>query len=98
VDLQGRNPDRDDAQPRAHRHRRRLDRTPTAAGRAWSLAIAFIAFGIWSLVPDETPETAATGRWGPLLTTVVVFFLAEMGDKTQLARWRSAPASGRWPR
>ena len=36
-------------------------------------------------MPDHAPTTDAPGRWGPLLTTTVVFFLAEMGDKTQLA-------------
>jgi hypothetical protein len=59
-------------------------RLPPAA-LAWTLAIGFIAFGIWTLVPDDAPETPASARWGPLLTTIVVFFLAEMGDKTQLA-------------
>ena len=59
-------------------------RLPPAA-LAWTLAIGFIAFGIWTLIPDDAPETRAPARWGPLLTTIVVFFLAEMGDKTQLA-------------
>jgi putative Ca2+/H+ antiporter (TMEM165/GDT1 family) len=59
-------------------------RLPPAA-LAWALAIAFIAFGIWALAPADTPETREASRWGPLLTTIVVFFLAEMGDKTQLA-------------
>lgn len=52
---------------------------------AWALAASFIAFGVWTLVPDRAPETGARTRWGPLLTTTVIFFLAEMGDKTQLA-------------
>ena len=56
---------------------------PTAL--AWALALSFIAFGIWTLVPDHAPETGERARWGPLLTTTVVFFFAEMGDKTQLA-------------
>lgn len=51
----------------------------------WALAIGFIAFGIWTLVPDHAPETRERERWGPFLTTAVVFFLVEMGDKTQLA-------------
>ena len=48
------------------------------------MGVGFVGFGIWTLVPDRAP---APGRreWGPLLTTTVVFFLAEMGDKTQLA-------------
>jgi putative Ca2+/H+ antiporter (TMEM165/GDT1 family) len=71
-------------------------RLPPAA-LAWALAVGFIAFGIWTLRPDEPPETSAPARWGPLLATVVVFFLAEMGDKTQLATVGSAPASCRPP-
>jgi Ca2+/H+ antiporter, TMEM165/GDT1 family len=59
-------------------------RLPPAA-LAWALAGGFIVFGIWTLIPDTAPETTDRGRWGPLVTTVVVFFLAEMGDKTQLA-------------
>ena len=52
---------------------------------AWSLAVGFIAFGIWTLVPDRTPEHVEHGHWGSLVTTIVLFFVAEMGDKTQLA-------------
>jgi len=52
---------------------------------AWILALGFIGFGIWTLIPDRIEETRTQGAWGPLVTTVVVFFLAEMGDKTQLA-------------
>ena len=55
------------------------------AALAWALALSFIGFGVWTLVPDRAPATGEPDRWGPLLTTSVVFFLAEMGDKTQLA-------------
>ena len=51
----------------------------------WGLALGFIGFGIWTLVPDSSIELARLPVWGPLVTTAVVFFLAEMGDKTQLA-------------
>jgi len=51
----------------------------------WVLALGFIGFGIWTLVPDSSVELARLPAWGPLVTTAVVFFLAEMGDKTQLA-------------
>ncbi len=51
----------------------------------WGLGVGFIAFGVWTLVPDEAGEPAPRRGWGPLLTTTVVFFFAEMGDKTQLA-------------
>jgi putative Ca2+/H+ antiporter (TMEM165/GDT1 family) len=56
-----------------------------AAALAWALALSFIGFGIWTLVPDRAPEPGEPTRWGPLLSTTVIFFLAEMGDKTQLA-------------
>jgi putative Ca2+/H+ antiporter (TMEM165/GDT1 family) len=53
---------------------------------AWTLGVGFIAFGIWTLFPDRVDDRREGGRgWGPLTTTIVVFFLAEMGDKTQLA-------------
>ena len=52
---------------------------------AWILGLGFIGFGIWTLVPDRFEERSSASRWGPLATTAVVFFLAEMGDKTQLA-------------
>ena len=50
------------------------------------LAALFIGFGLWALKPDTLQEDSREpGSWGALLTTIVLFFLAEMGDKTQLA-------------
>jgi putative Ca2+/H+ antiporter (TMEM165/GDT1 family) len=52
----------------------------------WVLGAAFLGFAAWTLIPDkyeETKETKASG--GVFLTTLVAFFLVEMGDKTQLA-------------
>ena len=49
------------------------------------LGASFIAFGLWTLKPDTLDEARAPDRFGPFLTTTVLFFLAEMGDKTQLA-------------
>ena len=53
----------------------------------WILAVSFIAMAVWMLIPDKLDEGDAEGtpRWGVFGTTVVAFFLAEMGDKTQIA-------------
>lgn len=51
----------------------------------WSLALIFFAFGVWILFPDKQEDMKDSSRWGALITTVIAFFLAEMGDKTQLA-------------
>jgi putative Ca2+/H+ antiporter (TMEM165/GDT1 family) len=49
------------------------------------LAVTFVAFGLWTLVPDTLESGERSERFGPFVTTVVLFFLAEMADKTQLA-------------
>ncbi len=49
------------------------------------LAATFIGFGLWTLKPDTLDDDARPDRFGPYLTTTVLFFLAEMADKTQLA-------------
>lgn len=50
----------------------------------FSIALLFIAVGIWALIPDKEPTISApTG--GAFITSCIAFFLAEMGDKTQLA-------------
>lgn len=51
----------------------------------WILGATFILFGIWILLPDKDEGLKDNYKWGPFLTTTVAFFLAEMGDKTQLA-------------
>lgn len=53
----------------------------------WGLGLSFLAMAVWMLIPDRLDEGEGSGapRYGVLLTTVVVFFLAEMGDKTQVA-------------
>jgi putative Ca2+/H+ antiporter (TMEM165/GDT1 family) len=53
----------------------------------WGVAASFAAMALWMLVPDRIDDdgTQATPRWGAFGTTVVAFFLAEMGDKTQIA-------------
>ena len=53
----------------------------------WVLGGSFIAMAVWMLIPDSVDDHAASGtpRFGVFWTTVVAFFLAEMGDKTQIA-------------
>lgn len=57
------------------------------AALRWCLAAAFAAVAVWTLIPDklDDDESARLKRFGPFLTTLVAFFLAEMGDKTQVA-------------
>ena len=53
----------------------------------WGLGLSFLAMAVWMLIPDrlDEGEGGAAPRFGVLLTTALVFFLAEMGDKTQVA-------------
>jgi putative Ca2+/H+ antiporter (TMEM165/GDT1 family) len=51
----------------------------------WIVALSFVAFGLWTLRPDELAGEGTVRGAGAFVTTVVSFFLVEIGDKTQLA-------------
>jgi putative Ca2+/H+ antiporter (TMEM165/GDT1 family) len=53
----------------------------------WAIGLSFLAMALWMLIPDKVDDDATQGkqRFGVFGTTVIAFFLAEMGDKTQIA-------------
>jgi len=53
----------------------------------WAVALSFFAVALWALKPDTLNESEAppASRWGVFGMTAVAFFLAEIGDKTQVA-------------
>jgi putative Ca2+/H+ antiporter (TMEM165/GDT1 family) len=52
----------------------------------WVLGASFLAMAAWTLVPDKLDEEdTQLAKYGVFLTTLIAFFLAEMGDKTQVA-------------
>jgi Ca2+/H+ antiporter, TMEM165/GDT1 family len=53
----------------------------------WVLGVSFLAMAAWMLVPDtlDDEDAEVAPKFGVFGTTVVAFFLAEMGDKTQVA-------------
>lgn len=53
----------------------------------WLVALSFFAVALWTLVPDkiDEAESAPVSAHGVLLATILAFFLAEIGDKTQIA-------------
>jgi putative Ca2+/H+ antiporter (TMEM165/GDT1 family) len=64
----------------------------------WILAASFFAMAVWMLVPDKLDDDDQTKapRLGVFGTTVVAFFLAEMGDKTQVATVMLAARFPQW--
>ncbi len=60
----------------------------------WVLGLSFIGMAAWTLIPDtiEDEEAQVASRFGVFGTTLITFFLAEMGDKTQIATVAMAAA------
>jgi Ca2+/H+ antiporter, TMEM165/GDT1 family len=51
----------------------------------WVLGLSFLGFAAWALIPDTLEDEERRDRFGPFVTTLIAFFMAEMGDKTQFA-------------
>lgn len=52
----------------------------------WILGLLFLGMAAWCLIPDKMDDSPKTiGRAGAFITTLIAFFLVEIGDKTQLA-------------
>lgn len=65
----------------------------------WILGASFLAMAGWMLIPDKLDDAAADGRlprFGVFGTTAMLFFLAEMGDKTQIATVMLAARYDAW--
>jgi Ca2+/H+ antiporter, TMEM165/GDT1 family len=80
--------------------------TGRAAWLPWILAVSFFAMAAWMLVPDTLSDQTLAGKnapnfWAVLSVTTVAFFVAEMGDKTQvatvmLAAQNATPSLSQW--
>jgi len=63
-----------------------LTRTIGPEAMRWALGLSFIAMAIWMLIPDKLDDDAEkSSRFGVFGTTLIAFFIVEMGDKTQIA-------------
>lgn len=64
----------------------------------WVLGGSFIAMAVWMLIPDKLDgdEGGSAPRFGVFGTTVIAFFIAEMGDKTQIATVMLAAQYNAW--
>ena len=64
-----------------------IDRVISPIYLRYILGISFVAMAFWILIPDkiEDDESQIATKFGVFITTLVAFFMAEMGDKTQIA-------------
>lgn len=49
------------------------------------VGVLFVGIGLWALIPDDAPDGQPDTKYGAFIACTIAFFLAEMGDKTQLA-------------
>jgi len=53
---------------------------------SWIVGLSFIAVGLWVLIPDkDDEEESGSLKYGAFVATCILFFIAEIGDKTQVA-------------
>ncbi|WP_100753435.1 TMEM165/GDT1 family protein [Vibrio salilacus] len=51
----------------------------------WVLVVSFIAMAVWVLIPDKLDDDEQVSTRGPFIASFIAFFVAEIGDKTQIA-------------
>ncbi len=51
----------------------------------WVLVVSFIAMAAWVLIPDKLDDDEGISNRGPFVASFIAFFVAEIGDKTQIA-------------
>ena len=51
----------------------------------WVLVVSFVAMAAWVLIPDKLDDDEEISNRGPFIASFIAFFVAEIGDKTQIA-------------